>query len=381
MRIVVNDVAASKTGALSILKDFYQYVKDHDTENEWVFLLGGNYLAETDRIRVVLLEDVKKSRLKRLLFEGFSFQKVLKDLKPDVYFSMQNTLPRGYAGKQALYVHQPLGYQNVKRFSLFKKSEREYAIYQHLIAKLIDASVKRADLIIVQTGWMREAVLAKTHVPKDKVVKILPTIADLSQYAAGVNPSPDTFFYPSGNISYKNHSLLYMAAGLLVQRGLTDFKIYVTLTAEELRQHLPQDADEKILSHFVCMGRVEREEVLKMYQKSTLVFPSYIETFGYPPAEARQIGTLVLSSDCPFSREVLDGYENAYYFDPFDAKVLSDLMEDVITGKIALKAGKAGAETSAGTETSAGMDPAAGTDKDKENSWAQVVELLTALGR
>ena len=40
MRIVVNDIAASKGGALTVLKDFYNCVRENDTENEWIFLLG-----------------------------------------------------------------------------------------------------------------------------------------------------------------------------------------------------------------------------------------------------------------------------------------------------------------------------------------------------
>lgn len=32
MRIVVNDIAASQSGALTVLKSFYEYVKEHDKE-------------------------------------------------------------------------------------------------------------------------------------------------------------------------------------------------------------------------------------------------------------------------------------------------------------------------------------------------------------
>ena len=45
-------------------------------------------------------------------------------------------------------------------------------------------------------------------------------------------------------------------------------------------------------------------------------------------------GAIVLASDTPFSREVLDGYENAYFFDPFSPDELADLMEKVVLGEI-----------------------------------------------
>ena len=46
MRIVVDDIAASKTGALSVLRDFYTAVIEYErtkagTGDQWIFVLGG----------------------------------------------------------------------------------------------------------------------------------------------------------------------------------------------------------------------------------------------------------------------------------------------------------------------------------------------------
>ena len=357
MRILVNDIAASKTGALSILKDFYDYIRTHETEHEWIFLLSDRYLEETDNIRVVLCPEVKKGWLHRLWFDLISGKKVIRGFAPDVLFSLQNTLPLGYKGRQVLYVHQPLGFQKTKRFSFFRRNEREYAVYQHLIGKMINASVKRADVIIVQTEWMKDAVLEQTHVAKDKVKKILPIMPDLGAYRKDVHPSATEFFYPSGNMRYKNHEVLYQSASILHGKGIRDFRIRITLTKEQLLENLTEH-DAQILHYFDCMGPLERHEVLSMYQKSTLVFPSYIETYGYPPAEASAIGTLVLASDCPFCREVLGSYVNGYYFDPFDAAGLADLLSDIISGRIVCKpvpAGEVQAEESPGWAAVCGL--------------------------
>ena len=42
----------------------------------------------------------------------------------------------------------------------------------------------------------------------------------------------------------------------------------------------------------------------------------------------------MLAADLPYAREVLDGYENAYYFDPASPNQLAALMGKVITGVI-----------------------------------------------
>ncbi|RGS74706.1 hypothetical protein [Coprococcus sp. AF21-14LB] len=66
MRVLVNAMAASKGGALSILKDFYTYVRDNDVENEWIFLISGNYIEETAKIKVIQKE--KKDMVSQIVF-------------------------------------------------------------------------------------------------------------------------------------------------------------------------------------------------------------------------------------------------------------------------------------------------------------------------
>lgn len=336
MRIVVDDIAASKTGALSVLRDFYKYILENDKENDWVFVLGDKLLEEKDNIRVLVRDDVKASRKKRLEFDIKSGAAYFESLKPDVLFSIQNTLPRGYRGKQLLYVHQPLPYQTWKKFSFLKAEEREYATYQQLIGRMIDASVKRADKVIVQTEWMRDAVIKKTGISPDKIVKILPDIAIPDNGANGAgedlnnNFIHNRFFYPAGEILYKNHGLILEAVGILIKRGVSDFEISFTLNEGDM-PYLDRYPKYEQVKY---PGRISRDEVFERYKKEILLFPSYIETFGYPPAEARAVGGRILASDCPFCREVLESYEGVEYFNPFKAEELAYLMEKAIGGEL-----------------------------------------------
>ncbi|MFT3982483.1 MAG: glycosyltransferase [Lachnospiraceae bacterium] len=370
MRIVVNDIAASTTGALSILKDFYRYVAAQDSPHEWIFLLGDSYIEETERIQVRILSDVKKSWLSRLKFDLFTGTSYIRALKPDIVFSLQNTLTRGYRGKQVVYVHQPLGFQKWKRFSFLKPKEREYAVYQYLIGAMIDSAVKRADKTIVQTQWMREAVIKKTHVSPEKVVKIMPDVECPDVKLSGNGPDRRRFFFPSGDILYKNHACIAEAAKLLNQKGITDFEVALTLTQREADGCINYDNRYQNMSY---RGRISREEVYRLYGERILIFPSYIETFGYPPAEARQTGTVIFASDCPFCREVLAGYENAYYFDPFQPKELAVLMERAIRGEMKWKELP---------ELSVHKDSGSLQGQQGKNpcSWARVVKEVLSVG-
>ena len=385
MRIVVNDIAASKTGALSILRDFHKYIVNNDDgENEWIFVLGSRLLEERDNIRVIVRDDVKSSRKNRLLFDLKTGAAFFESLKPDVLFSMQNTLPGGYRGRQVLYVHQPLGYQDWKDFSLFKSEEREYAVYQKLIGRMIDSSVKRADRIIVQTEWMRRAVAAKTGVSADRIVKIMPDIdvpdAEYISDDPGISERTGSvltdrcpaggsikkeirvtgnnrFFYPAGEILYKNHGCILDAVEILKNKGITDLTVSFTINKDDI-PYLGKYRDHEQVKY---LGRISRDDVFARYKKEILLFPSYIETFGYPPAEARAVGGRILASDCPFCHEVLEGYKGAAYFDPFKPEELAVLMEKSIQGEL----------FDAGTyeENTVRKDPA-------HSSWAKVREVL-----
>ena len=337
MRIVVNDIAASKGGAMTVLKDFYQCVRDNDTENEWIFLLSDNYLEETDRIKVITLPEVKKSRLKRLMFDKLTGKKYISALKPDIVFSMQNTLVSGL-GKipQAVYMHQSIPFQDIKNFSFFKSSERGTAIVQHIIGRSIRSSVRRADKVIVQSEWIREAVIKKCNISREKIVNILPPVKDLSGYVEHGVFEKTNFFYPTAPAVYKNNGVVYKASEMLDTESVAH-NIKLTL------------APEKSKGSVNCVGRLPFEDVLAEYNRSTLVFPSYIETVGLPMLEARAMGSIVLASDCPFSREVLKDYENAYFFSPFDAGELASLMKKVALGEIERKSTQS--QLNAGADT------------------------------
>lgn len=321
MRIVVNDIAASKGGALTILKDFYNCVKENDTENEWIFLLGENILDETDNIEIITLPEIKNNRIKKLVFDFFTGKKFIKKLKPDVVFSLQNTAVFGLDIPQIIYLHQSIPFQKVKKFSFFKRSERSLAVYQHLIGWVIKKSVKICDKVIVQTKWMKDAVSEQCGISHEKILKITPTVADISSYNTSLPFCKNRFFYPSAPAIYKNNSAVFKACEIL-DKNSSDYDVTLTLPEHYSKNNIN------------CVGRLPYGDVIEKYAESTLIFPSYIETFGFPMAEARKVGTIVLASDCPFSREVLENYENAYFFDPFRPEELAKLMERVISGDI-----------------------------------------------
>lgn len=325
MKIVVNDIAASEGGALSVLLDFYEAVKQYDLENEYIFLLSKKHFEETERIKILLLPEVKQSHLKKIIFDFITGKKLIKSLNPDIVFSLQNIITFGLKKTQIVYVHQSLPYQSLKKFSFFKTSERKYAIVQYIIGSIINCSVRKAEKVIVQTEWMKNALIDKTKKASEKIYVIPPTVkGDTSKKVAVFDKH--RFFYPTSDYVYKNNDLLMKVAEELMIETTEDFVVEMTLPEQE--------------SGVECVkyvGRLSREEVINKYRESTLVFPSYIETYGMPLAEARTTGTIILAARCNYAYEVLEGYENAYFFDYDKPQELAALMKAVLQGKIVKK--------------------------------------------
>lgn len=370
LRIVVLNIAASKTGALSVLRDFYREVIKDPGEAEWVFVVGAAGLIkeheERPEIRVIVRDDVKESKLKRLFFDHFSGASFLKSLDPDIVFSMQNTLPKGTgdlrnkAGRKTrkvIYLHQPLGFQKAKRFSFFKKYEREMALYQYLIAPEIDDSLKRADEVIVQTRWMKDAVCEKDGLSRDSVRIVTPDMGSVDELCKpNISRDCSLFLYPAGSMIYKDHQCIVDAAEILRNKGISDFRVVFT---EELPELPWLRLPDKVRENFEFRGMIPREELIPLYQKSVLLFPSYIETFGYPLAEAAYLNTPVIASDTPFAREILEDYGRKRFFKISSPEELSVLMEE------SMKNGW-------GEEISS-LSKAA---KNEDSSWKRVVEIL-----
>jgi len=347
----VNYIAASEGGALTVLESFYRYVRDFDEDNEWVFLLGSDLLEESAHIRSVVLPDVKNSWLRRFSFDLISGRRLIASLKPDAVFSLQNTYTYGVRCPQVVYVP----FQQTMNFSLRRRQERLWAVYQHVMGALIKQSIRRADHVIVQTQWMRDAVLDQVGIANDRVESVLPDLEDLSAYAFDGTLDAGAFFYPTSDAIYKNNDGLYAACRLLREQGVVDFKVTMTIDATSPEPNV------------IPIGRVPREQVLAILSRTTLIFPSLIETYGLPLAEAKALGALVLAADLPYAREVLEGYENAYYFDPASPDQLAALMIRVITGSIVRSRAPHDAEV---------PHPAAGTA-----GWERVVEVVEGYAR
>ncbi|MBJ6361972.1 glycosyltransferase [Paenibacillus sp. GCM10012307] len=334
MNIMVFNVPAESMGALSVLKEFYSDVLKHEDKNiNWIFVLGKASLKKDSNIKVLKFPWVKKSWFHRLYFDYFVAPRLITKNEIDKVFSLQNIIIPNTKIDQILYLHQSLPFVEYK-FS-FRENKR-FWIYQNIIGWKIKKSIKKARNTIVQTKWMRDACIKATGVSAENLSIISPKIYDeVSKCYEADDHTLSTFFYPASGFSYKNHIAIINSCKQLKEKGINNYKVVFTLNRKQ-NKHTEMLFGE-IKKHNLpieFVGELSRKQVFDFYTKSILLFPSYIETYGLPLLEAKMHCSLIVASNCPFSREILENYQNSYFFDPFNCNELAFLMESILNEKI-----------------------------------------------
>ncbi len=334
MRITVVDLPADSGGALSILEDLYRFACEQGQAHVWEFVVGVAELPPSPaHVRVARYPQVKRGWLTRLAFETCTLPGVLRATRPDVILSLQNlAVPAGRV-PQVVYVHQPLPFlKDVRRYSFLRRGEARYAFYQHIYGRWILRGVRGSAACIAQTESMRNAIASQGGIPAERITVVPPSInvqgLPLATFREGMPVHSRRFIYPAAYYSYKNHACLVAAAKLLVQRGIDNFEVLLTLDPA-LRGELGA-AD---LAQVELTGYLARQELMRMLCDAVLVFPAYIESHPMPLAETRRLGGVILAAETPFGRELLAGYENAYFFAPDNPMQLADWMQRVLTGQ------------------------------------------------
>ncbi|MBT3319422.1 MAG: glycosyltransferase [Clostridia bacterium] len=327
MNILVVDVAASESGALSILNQYFDELQS-DTANQYFFCVSTPKLTDSGNITVLKFKWVKKSWLHRLYFDYATARKLIKKHNIARILSLQNTIVPMTKLSQTVYLHQALPFVDYK-FKL--RENKKMWIYQNVISRFISRSVIKADKVIVQTKWMKDAVAVRCKISGDKIDIIAPKIAPSKYTFKDTKQTRSTFFYPASAYTYKNHEVILQACELLQKAGQSDFSVTFTLNGAE-NEHaarLLKAAQAQSLK-ISFEGVLSHELVMQMYSKSVLLFPSYIESYPLPLAEARNTNTYIIASNLPFSKEILEGYDKAIFFDAFSAQELAEAMKSLI---------------------------------------------------
>lgn len=333
MKVIIIATAAVEGGALSVLKDLIEYIKNDQNEyliyiNESIF----NKLPRAENIEYNFLNI--KTILKRLYFDFIGFERLRQNSNASICINMQNIAVKT-SMPQIVFIHQPIPFSNVK-FSFYRLSEIKYNVYKYLYYALIKINNRYAKKIIVQTEWMYKSVKIKLKRSDNSISIIKPNIEiSLDNKWRGVRNNH--FFYPAAEYSYKNHKVLVDALCLISKKFIKEnnLKVYFTLSFDDLDLTSRENIVKHDLGEYViCLGKITRDEVLeRLIDSRALLFPSFLETFGVPLVEAAKLEVPIIAADLEYSREVMNNYQRVVFCDFSGSRQWAETIEKVVRGE------------------------------------------------
>lgn len=295
MRVLINSVAASSSGALGILQEYYQRAVE-DASGQYIFLVSIPELPSTSNVKVLRYPWVKRSWLHRIVFDWVIAPIIVKRERPERIISLQNLKMKFVSAPQTIYEHNCIPPAFCKyRFNLLQ--EPILWIRQNVLGRMIQRSLKTADKIIVQAEWMRRRCIEKLGIDPEKVIVEPPKISSLPS-GSYKRTLPISFLYPATHMPFKRHDLIIDAAEKLVDIGLgKKFKVVFTLSGDESKY--ASALKQKVLTKGLPVefaGWQARDALYTMYAQSVLLFSSELESFPLPLIEAASIGAPIVLS-------------------------------------------------------------------------------------
>lgn len=334
--IVVSAVNLNIGGTLTILRDCLSYLSALAPENYRIIaIVYKKELAYYPNIEYIETQWPKKRWINRLWYEYVSMKNISEQIGPVyLWFSLHDTTPNVVAEHRAVYCHNA--------FPFYKWKWREWifapkiVLFALLTKYIYKTNIHRNTYLVVQQQWFREEFVRMFGLRREKIIVSPPTARQSDQKSK--NSSTDTggytFIYAASPNSHKNFECLAEATKILSDRGVGDFRVYITVKGNEnayARWLYRKWGDVPQLDF---RGFMDRETLFNQYTDSDcLVFPSKVETWGLPITEFGAFDKSMLLADLPYAHETASGYGKVAFFDPDRPDELAQIMSELIDGE------------------------------------------------
>ena len=351
--IFVNATAPTEGGALTILKQFLEGISIYSNKNIYYYIFCSlDELKVYENKNIKIINNLKgKKWLDRIRWDlwGLKNWSKEKNIKADLIISFQNTgVYYCKDVKQLIYLHQPIPFFQSIKWNFLKKDEKTLWFYKNIYKKIIKYSLKDNSYIVVQTKWMKNAVIEQFNWNPKKISVIKPNVKNIViEKVPKIDFDNNKFhiFYPSNTAKYKNHELIVKALKYIKdnkQEIYNNLIIHFTfdrnLSNNRNTVLINLIKDLQVDKQIKYEGKIPYDRVLSFYKSCDLiVFSSYIETFGLPLIEAASFGMPILAADMDYAREVIGDYEGVKFIDYKDAKLWAENIIDLYNKGIKYK--------------------------------------------
>lgn len=328
-------------GALKVIDEFVDMAwKDISQmkNKKYYFFVPSTYFSNVVNQQIIFIKNEEnlnyKSRNYWNLY-GMSKWIELNNINSFELISLQNYFPFRVidkASKKSLYLHQSIPFYPYK-WKLNKKEERNLWFYKNIYYYLIKFSIIKCDVLYVQTEWFKEKVRERISTNVDKIIVKRPVLNwNIDNTTVEKEKDKLKLFYPAGDMIYKNHKVLIEAMNILVnEKKIKNIFLFFTLSEDSTRI-VNLIKNYKLENNIILTGNLAISEVIEYYKTvDVLVFPSKIETFGFPLIEAQCYKLPIISNDFSLFKEVIGDYsEKVLYCEDSDPYLWANAIKEFI---------------------------------------------------
>jgi glycosyltransferase involved in cell wall biosynthesis len=400
MKIAINAVSAKMGGAVSYLTNVLRCLPPPESGYRFfVFVrtetarLLGNVAAN---ILICEIPSRNSDGWRRFWWEQITLRRWLQRENIKVLFSSANFAMFQCPVRQILLVRNAVYFSKMYQETILPRQAWKKRAWFRFSRRLVCMSAQTADLVMTPTQAMLDGLRDYTEVPPHKALvnsygvepdkgcdcpseretgqeadggstearSTTPspsltrrgiTTANPSLARSGVStpdPAPVRLLYVSLFGENKDLSTLLRALPQLNREGSQGFVLKTTANPhwKEVAQAVTRPEaiallqSPEIAQRVQFVGPLPRKETQRLYRDADLfVFPSWLESFGQPMAEAMAHGLPIVAADTPLNREICG--ESAVYFrvrDPGDlAEKVRNLWADEALRQNLIESGRA----------------------------------------
>ena len=336
-RVLIHALGADMGGALRHLTHFLPALSQSQsiliTRPHYIILIRNKIKKppEVKHITFISLPNcLSSSFIMRFIFDNLLLPIYLKLKNIDTVVSLTNFGPLW--GAKTIVFQLNLIYFSRWYYQQLPFSKKPPLLLRRFLSYFL---MKRAKMIVVPSQSMRDRIIEQFKGLDPEKFTIFPHAIELppaplipvkqSLITLFQTPCP-IFLYPSHLAAHKGYDILLQGLGALKRLYHLDFRCLLTCSLEEWPESkepfLKLIQKQQIQNEVTFIGMVSHHEMTYLYQNSTLVvFPSILESFGYPLVEALSHGVPLIAADTEINREICQ--DGALYYPPFNPEALA----------------------------------------------------------
>ena len=315
MRVLLNAVSVKEGGSITVLRKLLSAMIADRPEIEWIAAVNPRAGTIGDDLSVkTIAPPIDASPAHLMWWYEFGLPAAARRYDVDAIFSVTNYLPRRPLDRPTLLLVQHAGHFSAEFERLRRQESPSWvsALLWQAKTNWVQASVKKADVLTVQTAALADAISSATQRPRD-AIRVIPHGPGWVERIAAPRRVRENGPWRIGYVSkwsfHKSFETLLRAIQIVDASGLpTRLVLTVDPTVAGYQRFLAE-AQRMGIRHLVeNRGLIAGGQVAELYDSLDIfVFPSVCESFGMPMVEAMARGLPTVVAATPENREVTGG--------------------------------------------------------------------------